>query len=203
MVVSRNPRRQAGIDLHRTNDLPEAEVRQLSGIPVTSVARTICDLAATEPVNEVEHALQEARVHQRLTDDQLRAVIGRAPTRKGAGLIRRLLADDAGRGYTRSKAERLMRSRVRQAGLNQPAANRRIAGYLVDFVWDEERLIVEVDGYGTHGNRASFESDRERDQVLVAAGYRVIRITWRQLNEEPFAVIVRIAQALAVQSFAA
>ncbi|HEY2769959.1 MAG TPA: type IV toxin-antitoxin system AbiEi family antitoxin domain-containing protein [Solirubrobacteraceae bacterium] len=196
-ALARNPGAYPGITIHRTKDLPRAEIRDLGGIPVTTVARTVCDVAAAEPVNDVEHALQEARVHHHLSDRQLLAVIDRAPTRRGAALIRRLLADDGGRGYTRSKAERLMRSRVRQAGLTQPAANRHILGYLVDFVWERERLIVEVDGVGTHGSRASFESDRERDQVLVAAGYRVIRITWRQLNEQPFAVIARLAQALA------
>ncbi len=60
-----------------------------------------------------------------------------------------------------------------------------------------QRLVVEIDGYGRHGGRASFEADRRRDQVLVAAGFRVIRVTWRQLTEEPYGVIARIAQALA------
>jgi very-short-patch-repair endonuclease len=58
--------------------------------------------------------------------------------------------------------------------------------------------VVEVDGYGTHGGRVAFERDRRRDQVLVAAGYRVIRITWRQLTQEPYGVIARLAQALAI-----
>jgi very-short-patch-repair endonuclease len=56
--------------------------------------------------------------------------------------------------------------------------------------------VLEIDGYAFHGHRGAFEANRRRDQVLVAAGYRVIRVTWRQLCEEPLAVAVRIAQAL-------
>lgn len=195
-VVAGAPRSRPGITIHRTSTLPSSHVRGLDGILVTSPARTICDLAATEPGNEVEDALQEARVHLRLTDYELHEVIERAPTKKGAAFIRRLLRAEDDRGYTRSKAERLMRAAARKAGLPQPQANVRRHGYLLDFVWEAERLVVEVDGYATHGDRAAFERDRRRDQVLVAAGYRVIRITWRQLTEEPYAVIARLAQAL-------
>jgi very-short-patch-repair endonuclease len=85
---------------------------------------------------------------------------------------------------------------VKRAGLEQPLSNHHLHGHLVDFVWLEQRLIVEVDGYDTHRDRAAFERDRRRDQILTAAGYRVIRITWRQLTQEPLAVIARIAQAL-------
>ena len=62
-------------------------------------------------------------------------------------------------------------------------------GYEVDFVWRAQKLVVEVDGYAFHGHRAAFERDRAKDQVLMAAGYRVIRVTWRQLEREPLAVL--------------
>jgi very-short-patch-repair endonuclease len=75
-------------------------------------------------------------------------------------------------------------------------------GFLVDFLWPGANLIVEVDGYGTHGTRRAFENDRRRDQVHVANGYVVIRVTWAQLQNEPLAVIARIAQALALRAAA-
>jgi very-short-patch-repair endonuclease len=68
---------------------------------------------------------------------------------------------------------------------------------LVDFLWRDRRLVTEVDGYRLHSSRVSFERDRGRDAELNAAGFRVIRITWRQLVEEPAAVVARLAQALA------
>jgi very-short-patch-repair endonuclease len=90
-----------------------------------------------------------------------------------------------------------MRKLCRQAGLPQPLTNIMLNGHLVDFYWPDQRLIVEVDGYGTHGNRLAFENDRRRDQTRVAAGYVVIRVTWRQLQHEAIAITARIAQALA------
>jgi predicted transcriptional regulator of viral defense system len=84
-VVSRNPGRRSGIHAHRVAELPASEVREIRGIPVTSPARTICDVAASEPSNEIERALQEARVRELVSDRALRAVIDRTPSRKGWG----------------------------------------------------------------------------------------------------------------------
>jgi very-short-patch-repair endonuclease len=72
-----------------------------------------------------------------------------------------------------------------------------IEGHEVDAIWRSRRLIVEFDGYATHGTRRSFEEDRRRDQQLVVKGYRVIRVTWRQLTREPEAVVATLATALA------
>ncbi len=72
----------------------------------------------------------------------------------------------------------------------------RLDGYVVDAVWIAQRLIVEVDGFRFHGHRAAFERDRKRDAALLALGYRVIRVTWRQITEEPLAVVATLAQAL-------
>ncbi len=85
---------------------------------------------------------------------------------------------------------------LRAAELPQPIANEPLLGYVADFLWPEYRLIVEVDGHGFHSNRTAFENDRRRDQRFAAAGYLVIRVTWRQLWEESYAVIARIAQTL-------
>lgn len=71
-----------------------------------------------------------------------------------------------------------------------------LLGYEVDMLWRAEKLVVEVDGHAFHSHRAAFERDRARDQALVAAGYRVIRVTWRQLEREPLAVLSRIAASL-------
>jgi very-short-patch-repair endonuclease len=70
-------------------------------------------------------------------------------------------------------------------------------GYELDFCWPDHRLVVEVDGYRVHGHRTAFERDRARDAALVAAGYRVIRLTWRQLTEQPLLVVANLARALA------
>ena len=111
--------------------------------------------------------------------------------------VRGLLDSEADPAYTRSDGERRLLRLVREARLPPPVANVPLCGYKVDLLWPAQRLVVEVDGYPFHGHRAAFERDRRKDQALVAAGYRVIRVTGRQLRHEPYAVIARIAQALA------
>jgi very-short-patch-repair endonuclease len=85
---------------------------------------------------------------------------------------------------------------LRQGQLPGPEVNAGLQGYEVDFFWRTERLVVEIDGFAFHSSRRSFESDRRRDATLAAAGVRVMRVTWRQLDSEPQALLVRLAQAL-------
>jgi very-short-patch-repair endonuclease len=89
-----------------------------------------------------------------------------------------------------------MKLLVRNAKLPRPVYNRRVAGYNADVFWPAHRLIVEVDGYQFHSSRWAFERDRRRDAAHTLAGYTVIRITWRQLTEEPMVVVAIIAGAL-------
>jgi very-short-patch-repair endonuclease len=196
-VCGRNPGDRTGIHTHRVRRLPEEEVTVKDGIPLTTPARTICDLAATEPLRDVESALAEARIHRLATDRQITAVIQNAPTRPGAPIIRKLLEQEDDSGYTRSKAERLLRDLIAKANLERPLFNEPVLGYVVDAVWPKHRLILEVDGYAYHQHRAAFERDRRRDQQLTAAGYRVIRITWIQLRDRPIETIAAIVKTLA------
>ncbi|MGH7502427.1 MAG: endonuclease domain-containing protein [Longimicrobiales bacterium] len=98
---------------------------------------------------------------------------------------------------TRSAAEEHFLGLIRKAQLREPEVNMQVEGYEVDFVWRSERLVVEIDGRAFHSSDRSFESDRRRDGVLVAAGLRVMRVTWRQIVNEPEALLVRLTQALA------
>lgn len=192
-VAGRNAHRQEGIRIHRVGVLVPGDVTSVRGLPVTSIARTICDLAATEPEDNVMRAFQEALYRRVVTPRALAAVLAREPKRKGARVIRSLIDDPR---LTRSDRERLLLKLIDQAQLPRPLTNVRTQGIPVDVLWPAEKLIVEFDGWGAHGHRLAFEKDRKRDQILVAAGYRVIRVTDRQLLDEPLAVIARIAQAL-------
>lgn len=192
-VAGRNLAPRDGVRRHRVAHLPGQDVTTVRGIRVTSIARTICDLAATEARHDVMHAFQEALYRRAVTTRALGAVLTREPRRKGAPVIQSLIADPR---MTRSERERLLLRLIDQAQLPRPITNVPLHGHLVDLLWPEQRLIVEFDGWGAHGHRLAFEKDRKRDQMLLAAGYRVIRVTDRQLTEEPVAVIVAIAQAL-------
>ncbi|MHB8657266.1 MAG: type IV toxin-antitoxin system AbiEi family antitoxin domain-containing protein [Solirubrobacteraceae bacterium] len=195
-VPGRRPRRQAGIAIHRTRVLEAVDVVVLDGIRVTSAARTICDLAVSQPAAEVQAALTEALVRRRLTGAGLYEMIRRLGPRRGSARLRALMAAELEHGYTRSEAERRLRGLLKSSGLPMPQFGVLVNGHLVDCVWHRERLILEVDGFATHGSRAAFEADRRRDQDHLAALYRVVRVSWRQLTQEPAGVLVRIAQAL-------
>ncbi len=192
-VVGRNPHGRPGIRLHRVQALPRHEVTKMRGIPMTTVARTIADLAATEPRNEVEHAFQEALYRKIVTDKAVAAIIRREPRRRGAPLIRAVLDDPR---MTRSEKERALLRLIEQAQLPRPLTNVNVHGYLADAYWPGEGLIVEFDGWDAHGHRLAFESNRKRDQVLLAHGIRSMRVTGRHLKDEPLGLTARIAQAL-------
>ena len=93
--------------------------------------------------------------------------------------------------------ERRLLELIRGAGLPRPLTNVNVAGYEVDFAWPEQRLIIEVDGYEFHRSREAFERDRARDAALLAAGHRVLRVTWRQLITEPQQLVATFSSALA------
>lgn len=201
VTVVGHPRPRPGTTLHRVARLHPADIRTRHNLRLTSPARTMIDFAAQATRGEIEAAFGEARGKQLLTDGALMAAVVRAPVNhRGVAIIRGLRRDDPGSTYTRSRAERLVRRLMRQAELAQPIVGARLNGFTVDFLWPEQRLILEVDGHDTHGDRLAFEEDRRRDQIQAAAGYTVIRVTWRQLRQEPMAVLARLAQALARRS---
>lgn len=197
-VAARRVRQVDGVRIHEVADLDARDVRFRYGLPVTAPARTLIDLAATASDAALERALNEARLTQRLTDAQLSAALDRCPGRTGTARVRALLRSERGPAVTRSDAERLLRGLVDGGRLPAPQYNVWVLGHLVDAVWPDVRVVVEVDGYDVHARRRTFESDRRRDQRLTAAGYVVVRITWRQLTQEPMAVLASLAQALAI-----
>ena len=97
---------------------------------------------------------------------------------------------------TRSRMERALRALIKRAGLPVPQTNVKVAGYEVDMYWPAHRLVVEFDGWNTHSSRAAFESDRLKDAALQLAGERVLRVTGRQLERRPEALVARLATAI-------
>jgi very-short-patch-repair endonuclease len=192
-VVGRNPGVHPGIRLHRVATLERPDVTTINGIPVTSIARTICDLAATESAHDTERAFQEALFRDKTVDRAVAAVLTREPRRRGARVIRSLLTDPR---LTRSERERRVLKLIAQAELPKPLTNVPLHGYVADVFWPQHNLILEFDGWQGHGHRLAFESNRKRDQVMLAAGLRTLRVTDRQLTNEPIALTARIAQSM-------
>ncbi len=200
MLVGGRRRPKAGVRLHGISEIDRRDVRRRRGLPLTSPARTLIDLAADTGFDRLEAMLAEARALKLVRDGELEAALDRAGQRRGAGAMRRFLRQEGGPALTRSKGERLMLRLTLAAGLPVPNANTRVAGWEVDFLWPAQRLVLEVDGYQFHGHRAAFERDRRKGLALAAAGYRVIRISWRQLVHQPLAVAAQLALALAKAS---
>jgi very-short-patch-repair endonuclease len=192
-VVGRNPGFHAGIRLHRPRALARHDVTKMRGIPVTTVARTICDLAATERRKDVEVAFQEALYREIVTMDGLADVLSREPRRKGAPVIRALTDDPR---MTRSEKERVLLRLIDAAELPRPVTNVPLHGHLVDAYWPAERLVLEFDGWRAHGHRGAFDRDRKFSQVMLANGLKPMRVTDRHLKHEPVALVARIAQSL-------
>jgi very-short-patch-repair endonuclease len=196
-VAGRNCGRRPGIRLHRVVALDRCDVRKLGGIPVTSPARTILDVAAVVTPRELERALAEAQARRLTLRSELSALLARVGARPGVVALRTLIEDDSVPVLTRSEAEERLLALIRNAQLPPPEANVRVGRHEVDFLWREQRLVVEVDGFKYHSSRGAFERDRLRDAELSGMGFRVMRITWHQLVREPEALIARIATALA------
>jgi very-short-patch-repair endonuclease len=192
-VVARDVRSDE-IRLHRVARLHRVDATRHHNIPVTSPARTLLDLAAVVSRRELERAVEEAQVQRRVSTHSLNEQFIRYPTHRGTAALREAIRSDP--ALTRSEAERRTLELIRAARLPTPEVNARLSGYEVDFLWRDHNLIVEVDGYAFHSSRGSFERDRRRYRALQAAGYVVLRITWRELAEQPEAVVAELAAAL-------
>jgi very-short-patch-repair endonuclease len=183
-VTRGHPRHRPGIRIHRSRTLPHS---LQAGVRVTTPLRTLQDLAATTTRSDLERAVEEAQVRRLVT----RRHLERLPGRAGAAAR----ANEP--SLTRSEAERRLLKLIRAANLPAPHTNAMIGPFEVDFVWLDEQVIIEVDGFAFHSSRAAFERDRARDRALQTAGCVVLRITWRQLVREPEAVVAALAAALA------
>jgi very-short-patch-repair endonuclease len=196
-LVGRDARSRPGLRVHRVPALQDADVRVRKAIPVTAPARSLIDFAAADTSDyDLEQAVAEAVALRHTSARELEQALARSRGRTGTAQIRALIEADAEPALTRSKAERMLLRLIRQANLPEPLVNKPFQGLEIDMRWPEHRLALEFDGHRFHGSRAAFERDRRRDQVLAAHGYTVIRVTYRQILEEPYAVIARLAMAL-------
>jgi hypothetical protein len=181
----RTYRGRAGIRAHRGLLRPD-EVGWVDGIPVTSPFRTAFDLASLGERRLVERVLHEIEV-RRLTDAvSFEELLWRHPRKRGAPLLRDVLASRAPVGVTRNEFEEAFVAFLDEYGLPRPEMNAALSVrerfFEVDALWRRQRLAVELDGREVHDTDDRFESDRERDRILLAEGWQTMRITWRHLQ---------------------
>jgi hypothetical protein len=193
-----------GIDVHRVRRLDPADVTTVDGIPCTTVARTLLDFAEVVNQRRVEQAVERAEILRLFDLGAIDAVCGRTPSRRGATVIASILRDYTAEAPTKNELEKRFLAICDDAGVPRPQVNVWVdlpgGGVEVDFLWEEERLIVETDGWETHGTSAAFERDRERDIRLRLAGWNPVRITWRRIENARGAVGREVRALLAQQS---
>ncbi|HET9678011.1 MAG TPA: type IV toxin-antitoxin system AbiEi family antitoxin domain-containing protein [Solirubrobacterales bacterium] len=170
------------------------------GIPVTSPFRTVFDLAAVAPMRELERAFHEAEARELRDRVSLPMLLDRYPGRRGTARVRALLGAREDPGITRNDFEEAFLALVDRYGVLRPRMNADFAVrgrfFEIDALWGQERVAVELDSRSIHGTQKKFENDRLRDRILIAEGWSTMRITWRQLQEEPEAIVADLKLAL-------
>jgi very-short-patch-repair endonuclease len=192
-----------GVHVHRTKSLNRSEVKTLERLPVTSPLRTVFDLASLADMATTERAVEEALIQKMVSERQLRTRAATLRGHRGASRVTAVLDAHREPGITKSKAERRFRALLRAAGLPEPRTNVAFRGYTLDCYWPELGVAVEVQGYKFHSSRKKFERDTRKAATLAAAGLSVSYVTWLQMEHEPFAVVARVAQTLALAAAAA
>jgi hypothetical protein len=166
-------------------------------IPVTSVARTMLDLAPDESTRDLHRMMNRAEERKTFDLRRFDRLLARAGGHPGRTKLRRALDTFKPElAVLRSDVERRFRDLVIAAGLPMPQTNVFVAGCELDAYWEAEGFAVELDVYATHGSRASFEEDRERQDDLLLAGIEMIRVTGVRLDREPRETIARVAAHL-------
>ena len=198
----RTGRGRRGIDVHSGAILEPHDVIVVDGIPCTTVARTLLDLAEVTKRRQVERACDRAEMLELFDLVAIADQLERASGRRGAPALRAIV-DDRLRAtiLTRSELEECFLELCRASSLPQPQVNVWIAleptGYEADFLWPQQRLVAELDGRTVHATHRAFEHDRRRDQRLTLAGFTVVRFTWRQVVDEPAATVATMRALLA------
>jgi Transcriptional regulator, AbiEi antitoxin/Protein of unknown function (DUF559) len=191
-VPNRSQRTHSGVAIHTSTTLTEADVTVVNSIPTTTVARTLLDLGEVLIARQLERAFDQADIMNALDLNEIHDQLARNPTRRGAKAVRHLLKTHyIGSTPTENEFEDAFLALTRSIGFPDPTPQFYVdpgdgeSPIRLDFAWPDRKIAVETDGRRTHATRQAFEADRRRDQRLTAAGWTVIRTTWRQLTNRP------------------
>lgn len=197
-IPSRNGRKpQHRIRLHRSSTLTADDIDTHRGIPVTTVARTLLDVAATLREPSLARTVEQSEIRRLFDLAAVERTIERQPHHRGVAPLRRALVLYRGDELTRSELESIFLALCDAHRIPRPLVNHIVEGEEVDFFWPEQRLIVETDGRATHFTHAAFERDRDRDAHLLVLGYRTMRASELQIRRDEATVAKRLAAVLA------
>lgn len=201
LTLARYARAPRGVVLHQARVLAPRDVASLEKLRVTTVERTLLDLAACDPFEDVRAACDEALRRKWTNTERLSVAVARAAGRPGVGLIGSLVDGYVGgRGPTESELEARVAEVLEACGLPSPVRQARVVvGDRVrrlDFRIPGTRVVIEADGYAWHSSPEAFERDRQRDNALIARGFTVLHWTWRALREEPETLVGQLYAVL-------
>jgi hypothetical protein len=190
-----------GVRLHQTRRLREYEVTIERGIPVATMERVLLDLAGRTDLKRLERMLVQSYKRDGFSWDRLARVIARRRGCKGVGRLRQIALEVNPEALeTKSVSEVDFLALWRDVSGLVPAVNVLVEGHLVDFLWAEQKVIVETDSWSHHGDRPTFEDDHQRDVDLVGAGYDVHRTTYKMLERNPAPFLKNVQKALSTRT---
>jgi very-short-patch-repair endonuclease len=196
-VVGRCCESRKGIRVHRIQAIDRAELRRHKGLWISSPARTLLEIATTLPRHGLADAVSDAIGERLVNRRDIEATLARNRGRRGSARLAEVIGDEGATTITRSRAEKAFLRLIRKAGLPEPEVNVRFGRYVPDFMWREQRLIVELDSYRFHGGPKGFDNDHDKDLVYREAGFDVLRPTRYHVIKQPARILVLVAQALA------
>jgi Transcriptional regulator, AbiEi antitoxin len=182
-VIALAARQVPGVTTHRVRRIDVEDAASRRGIPLTTVPRTVVDLAGVLSEQVLARTCHEAEVQHQITPDHVEAVLSRLPTRKGAATLRRILHGEV--RVTLSRLEQRFLRILGMEGLPLPETNRPAGGRRVDCRWPACRLTVELDSYRYHCSRHAWNADRDREREAYARGDQFRRYTWADVFDDP------------------
>ena len=198
MVSSSSAARNTGVKVHRSRTLESGDVWLRKGLPVTSPARTLLDIAVTATARQLEIAFDRGLVEKTLRPSHVRDVLDRAGGHRGRAQLAALLnRERGGTTVTASPPEERMLTLIRRSGLPDPDVNFPFAGYRLDFYWPDARFVLEVDSRRFHSTPYRLQRDRTKDDVLRRADIEVMRVMDSEIEERSHSIVVDITRALA------
>jgi hypothetical protein len=194
-VTAPTERHIPGITTRRHRSMHPLDAQFWRGVPITSPARTIVDLAATLTAEQLARVVHEAAIRHNTPPSEIEAVLQRQPNRRGAKNLRRVITGDE--PVSLSALERRFLTLLRKAQLPLPITNRPASGRYVDCRWPQHRLTVELDGYRYHSSRHAWEQDRRREREAFARGDDFRRYTYGDVYEQPQPMLTELRAVLA------
>jgi very-short-patch-repair endonuclease len=195
-VVGGGCRSRDGLRVHRIQAIDRRELRKHEGLWISSPARAVLEVAGDASPNEIADLVDAGVAGRQFKPAELNALLRRHRGRRGVARLAGVLGDESAQAITRSRAEKAFLKLIRESGLPMPDVNQPLGRYVPDFMWREQRLIVEIDSYGFHGGPGGFQNDHDKDLFYRGANFDVLRFTRHHVVYQSPMVLVRVVQAL-------